>query len=168
MNVCKGALTLRLPDGILSLTNPSGHSALKSLAYRQPNAMPDPNPNVHEAITNGDVPDIHSKILASEFILLSTSKAGENEEENVGALTAELDDVEVLIAFTSEEKAKSFVDEMEEELFSEDESVDGILVDGAAMLEYMPDGYGLLLDPELEPCSLMKPDVTASVLALQP
>jgi len=35
------------------------------------------------------------------------------------------------------------------------------------MLEYMPDGYGLLLDPELEPCSIMKPDVTASVLALQ-
>lgn len=128
--------------------------------------MSDSKPNVHEAITDGDVQDIHSKILASEFILLSTSKADENEEENVGALTAELEDVEVLIAFTSEENAKAFVDGMDD-LFSEDESVDGILVDGAAMLEYMPDGYGLLLDPELEPCSLMKPDVTASVLALQ-
>ena len=53
------------------------------------------------------------------------------------------------------------------DLFSEDESVDGILVDGAAMLEYMPEGYGLLLDPELEPNSLMAPDVTAGVLALQ-
>tara|TARA_Y100000385_G_C13023144_1_gene607116 strand:- start:589 stop:978 length:390 start_codon:yes stop_codon:yes gene_type:complete len=128
--------------------------------------MSDPTPNVHEAITNGDVPDIHSKILASDFILLSTSKADENEEESVGALTAELEDVEVLIAFTSEDNAKAFVDEMDD-LFAEDESVDGILVNGSAMLEYMPDGYGLLLDPELEPCSLMNPDVTASVLALQ-
>ena len=129
--------------------------------------MSDPTPNVHEAITNGDVPEIHSKILASEFILLSTSKAGESEEENIGALTAEVEDIEVLIAFTSEDNAKAFVNEMDN-LFAEDESVDGILVNGSAMLEYMPDGYGLLLDPELKPCSLMKPDVTASVLAFQP
>ena len=151
---------------VYSLADQSGYTATASPDNRQRSAMSDPTPNVHEAITNGDVPDIHSTILASEFILLSTSKAGENEEENVGALTAELEDVEVLIAFTSEDNAKAFVDEMDD-LFAEDESVDGILVDGSAMLEYMPDGYGLLLDPELEPCSLMKPDVTASVLALQ-
>jgi hypothetical protein len=129
--------------------------------------MSDPSPNVHDAISNGNVPDIHSKILASDFILLSTSKAGENDEENVGALTAEVEEVEVLVAFTTEENAKTFVNEMAD-LFSEDESVDGILVDGAAMLEYMPEGYGLLLDPELDPSSLMAPDVTAGVLALQP
>jgi hypothetical protein len=129
--------------------------------------MSDPSPNVHDAILNGNVPDIHSKILASDFILLSTSKAGENDEENVGALTAEVEEVEVLVAFTTEENAKTFVNEMAD-LFSEDESVDGILVDGAAMLEYMPEGYGLLLDPELDPSSLMAPDVTAGVLALQP
>ena len=129
--------------------------------------MSDPTPNVHKAITNGDVPEIHSEILASEFILLSTSKAGESEEENIGALTAEVEDIEVLIAFTSEDNAKAFVNEMDN-LFAEDESVDGILVNGSAMLEYMPDGYGLLLDPELEPCSLMKPELTASVLAFQP
>lgn len=128
--------------------------------------MSDPNPHVHEAITNGNVPDIHSKIIASEFILLSTSKPGENEEESVGALTAELEEVDVLIAFTTEENAKAFVDVMDD-LFAADESVDGILVNGSAMLEYMPDGYGLLLDPEIEPCSLLSPDVTASVLALQ-
>ena len=151
---------------VYSCSDQSGCTAPASPDYRQRSAMSDPTPNVHEAITNGDVPDIHSKILASEFILLSTSKADESEEENVGALTAELEEVEVLIAFTSEENAKAFVDEMAD-LFSEDESVDGILVNGSAMLEYMPDGYGLLLDPELEPCSLMNPDVTASVLALQ-
>jgi hypothetical protein len=128
--------------------------------------MSDQIANLHDAISNGNVPDIHSKILASEFILLSTSKAGEDDDDNVGALTAELEEAEVLVAFTTEENAKTFVDGMAD-LFSEDESVDGILVDGAAMLEYMPEGYGLLLDPELEPNSLMAPDVTAGVLALQ-
>ena len=128
--------------------------------------MSDQIANLHNAISNGNVPDIHSKILASEFILLSTSKAGEDDDDNVGALTAELEEAEVLVAFTTEENAKTFVDGMAD-LFSEDESVDGILVDGAAMLEYMPEGYGLLLDPELEPNSLMAPDVTAGVLALQ-
>ena len=128
--------------------------------------MSDQTANLHDAISNGNVPDIHSKILASEFILLSTSKASEDDDDNVGALTAELEEAEVLVAFTTEENAKTFVDGMAD-LFSEDESVDGILVDGAAMLEYMPEGYGLLLDPELEPNSLMTPDVTAGVLALQ-
>ncbi|MDA7874801.1 hypothetical protein N9B39_02040 [bacterium] len=128
--------------------------------------MSDQIANLHDAISNGNVPDIHRKILASEFILLSTSKAGEDDDDNVGALTAELEEAEVLVAFTTEENAKTFVDGMAD-LFSEDESVDGILVDGAAMLEYMPEGYGLLLDPELEPNSLMAPDVTAGVLALQ-
>ena len=128
--------------------------------------MSDQIANLHDAISNGNVPDIHRKILASEFILLSTSKAGEDDDDNVGALTAELEEAEVLLAFTTEENAKTFVDGMAD-LFSEDESVDGILVDGAAMLEYMPEGYGLLLDPELEPNSLMAPDVTAGVLALQ-
>ncbi len=151
---------------VYSSIDQSGSAATASPDYRQRNAMSDPTPNVHEAITNGDVPDIHSKILASEFILLSTSNADENEGENVGALTAELEDVEVLIAFTSEENAKAFVEEMDD-LFAEDESVDGILVNGSTMLEYMPEGYGLLLDPELEPCSLMNPDVTASILAFQ-
>ena len=128
--------------------------------------MSDQIANLHDAISNGNVPDIHRKILASEFILLSTSKAGEDDDDNVGALTAELEEAEDLVAFTTEENAKTFVDGMAD-LFSEDESVDGILVDGAAMLEYMPEGYGLLLDPELEPNSLMAPDVTAGVLALQ-
>lgn len=128
--------------------------------------MPDTNANLHDAITEGNVPELHTKILASEFVLLSTSKSEDSEDENIGALTAEIQDFEVLVAFTSEENAGNFVQEMSE-LFAEDESVDGILVEGAAMLEYLPEGYGLLLDPELENTSIMEPRMTADILALQ-
>jgi hypothetical protein len=128
--------------------------------------MPDQNSNLHDVISQGNVPEIHSKILASDFILISTSKEGETDDDNIGALTAELEEVEVLVAFTTEANAKIFVDAMAE-FFTEDESVDGIVVDGAAMLDYMPEGYGLLLDAELEINTLMAPNVTAEVLALQ-
>ena len=128
--------------------------------------MSDTNANLHDAITEGNVPELHTKILASEFVLLSTSQSEDSEDENIGALTAEIEDFEVLVAFTSEENAKNFVQEMGE-LFAEDESVDGILVEGAAMLEYLPEGYGLLLDPELENASIMDPRMTADILALQ-
>jgi hypothetical protein len=128
--------------------------------------MSDTNANLHDAITEGNVPELHTKILASEFVLLSTSQSEDSEDENIGALTAEIEDFEVLVAFTSEENAGNFVQEMGE-LFAEDESVDGILVEGAAMLEYLPEGYGLLLDPELENASIMDPRMTADILALQ-
>ncbi|MDE0863765.1 MAG: hypothetical protein OSA98_08255 [Rubripirellula sp.] len=128
--------------------------------------MSDTNANLHDAITEGNVPELHTKILASEFVLLSTSQSEDSEDENIGALTAEIEDFEVLVAFTSEENAKNFVQEMGE-LFAEDESVDGILVEGAAMLEYLPEGYGLLLDPELENASIMDPRMTADIMALQ-
>lgn len=128
--------------------------------------MSEQNSSLHDVISKGNVPEIHSTILASDFVLISTSKAGENDDDTVGALTAELEEVEVLVAFTTEANAKIFVDAMAD-FFEEDESIDGILVDGAAMLDYMPEGYGLLLDAELEINTLMAPNVTAEVLALQ-
>jgi len=128
--------------------------------------MSDQNSNLHDVISRGNVPEIHSTILASDFVLISTSKVGENDDDTIGALTAEIEEVEVLVAFTTEENAKMFVNAMAE-FFEEDESVDGIIVDGAAMLDYMPEGYGLLLDAELETNTLMAPNVTAEVLALQ-
>jgi len=154
------------PKGILP-SSLDRYAASANSESRTPKLiMPDTNTNLHDAITEGNVTELHSKILASEFVLLSTSKAEDNEDENVGALTAEIGDFEVLVAFTSEENAGAFVQEMGE-LFGEDESVDGILVEGAAMLEYLPEGYGLLLDPELENSSIMDPRVTAEILALQ-
>ncbi len=128
--------------------------------------MSDTNDNLHDAITEGNAPDLHRKILASEFVLLSTSRSEDSEDANIGALTAEIGDFEVLVAFTSEENAKAFVQEMDE-IFAEDESVDGILVEGAAMLEYLPEGCGLLFDPELENTSIIDPHKTAEIVALQ-
>ncbi|MGI9470526.1 MAG: SseB family protein [Rubripirellula sp.] len=118
---------------------------------------------LHAAITAGDLPKLRESVLAGEFVLLSTSKSDEDEDENMGALTAEIDEFEVLVAFTSEANAELFVREMGE-LFSDDESVDGVVVEGQAMLDYLPDGYGLLIDPEMENTSVLDPKMTAAVM----
>lgn len=122
-----------------------------------------PDSELHSAVSAGDLDKLRETILKREFVLLSTSKNEDDEDENVGALTAEIDQFEVLVAFTSESNAEVFVREMGD-LFSEDESVDGVVVEGQAMLDYLPEGYGLLIDPELDQTSVMDPQMTSAIM----
>lgn len=124
------------------------------------------NATFHQAVSAGDLDQVREAMFSGEFVLLSTSKSEDEEDQNVGALTAEIDEYEVLVAFTSEDNAKLFVQEMGE-LFAEDESVDGVVVEGKAMLDYLPDGYGLLVDPELENTSVLDPTMIAAINATE-
>jgi hypothetical protein len=114
------------------------------------------------AIDERDAAQVRSLILANEFVLISISDGEDDDDENVGALTAEIGDFDVLVAFTSEENAGVFVGEMGE-LFEEEEGVDGVVVDGEALLEYLPDGFGLLLNPEVEDASIVDPTLAAEI-----
>lgn len=114
------------------------------------------------AIADRDAAKLRSLILASEFVLLSVSE-DEEDEENVGALTAEIGDFEVLVAFTSEQNAGVFVREMGD-LFEDEEGVDGVVVEGEALLEYLPEGFGLLLNPEVEDASVMDPALVTEIV----
>ena len=62
--------------------------------------------------------------------------------QKIGALTAEMGNMQVLVAFTDELTAKAFVDKMAD--FFEDELVEGIAVEGAAMPIVFPKGMILL------------------------
>ena len=116
------------------------------------------------AINERDASQVRSLILAREFVMISIS--GEQEDDdNVGALTAELGDFDVLVVFTSEQNAGVFVREMGE-LFENEEEVDGVFVEGNAMLEYLPDGFGILLDPEVEGVCVIDPTLAAEILEL--
>jgi hypothetical protein len=114
------------------------------------------------AIDERDAAQVRSLILANEFVLISVSEGEDDDEENVGALTAEIGEFDVLVAFTSEQNAGVFVGEMGE-LFEDEEGVDGVVVDGEALLEYLPDGFGLLLNPEVEDASIVDPTLAAEV-----
>ena len=66
------------------------------------------------AIAERDAAQIRSLILDGEFVLLSISEGEDDDEEDVGALTAEVGDFDVLVAFTSEKNAGVFVRETED------------------------------------------------------
>ena len=105
-------------------------------------------------------------ILAGEFVLINVSQDEEDDEEGQGALTAEIDGFEALVMFTSEELAGEFVNG-QEDLFGEDEQVEGIVVEGVALLDYLPEGYGVLVDPEFEQASVLDPALVAEVLGAE-
>ncbi len=115
------------------------------------------------AIEERDSAALRGLILAGEFVLLSVSSDEDDDEESVGALTAEIGDFEVIVAFTTEENAGAFVREMGE-LFEDEEGVDGVVVEGDALLEYLPEGFGLLLNPEIEDAAVIDPALAAEIL----
>ena len=45
----------------------------------------------------------------------------------------------------------------------EDESIDGILIDGPSLLDYLPDDYGILLDAESENALIIEPDLIREI-----
>ena len=70
-------------------------------------------------------------------------------KKSAAETNAELGNLEVLLAFSSEQAAGQFVHDSSD-LFEEDEEVDGLVVDGSAMLEQIPQGFGILLDTETD------------------
>ena len=126
--------------------------------------MSDADATLIAAINERDASQVRAQILAREFVLISIS-GDDDEEESVGALTAELGDFDVLVVFTSEQNAGVFVREMGE-LFENEEEVDGVVVEGEAMLEYLPDDYGILLNPEIESACVIEPTLAAEILQL--
>lgn len=124
--------------------------------------MSDADTTLIAAINERDASQVRSLILAREFVMISIS-GDDDDDESVGALTAELGDFEVLVVFTSEQNAGVFVREMGE-LFENEEEVDGVIVEGDAVLEYLPEGFGMLLNPEVESVTLIDPKLASEIL----
>jgi len=114
------------------------------------------------AIPERDAEQLRSLIVASEFVLISIGEEDDGEE-NVAALTAEVGDFDVLVVFTSEQNASHFVGEMGE-LFEDEEDVEGVVVEGDALLGYLPDGFGLLINPEVEEANVIDPTLVTEIL----
>jgi excinuclease UvrABC helicase subunit UvrB len=94
------------------------------------------------------------------------SDGSEEDEEGSGALTAEIDGEDALVVFTNETLAGQFVKE-QEDLFEDSEEVEGLVVDGEALLEYLPEGFGMLIDPEVEESAMIEPELAAQVVSIK-
>ncbi len=125
------------------------------------------------AIESRHADQILEQIQTREFILIRVNdddEEGENqpdvaddEYENIGALTATIDAENVLVSFTSESAAGKFVEAMGAELFAEGEAIDGFMVDGKTLLEYLPEHFGLLINPENELTAVIDAALAAQI-----
>jgi hypothetical protein len=118
-------------------------------------------------IVDRDAAAIRRQIIQREFILINVSDGEDDDDdgEEMGALTAEIDDFDVLVVFTSEEHAGRFVEGMGE-LFEEEDEVTGFVVDGNALLEYLPESYGLLINAESDGAQVIDPLLLGEVLGI--
>lgn len=116
---------------------------------------------VISVIDAGDFRRLHEWIIGKQFVLISIQDEEDNEDA-MGAITAEVDGMDVLVAFTSESLAGEFVDKRSE-LFDSADQVQGFIVHGDALLDYLPENYGLLLDPECEQTALIEPSLAQQI-----
>ena len=115
-----------------------------------------------DAILAQNVAEARTHFYQTEFVLIKVSDSEQEEDDHLGALTANVEDFDVLVVFTNEQFATDFVGKMGE-LFEEDEEIEGFFVDGDAILEYLPEEFGLLINPEHEPTAVMQPSLLAQI-----
>ena len=119
-----------------------------------------------DAITDRDAAAIRQEMTGAEFVLISMSDGEDDDDEGSGALTAEIDGHDALVVFTSESLAGDFV-QGQEDLFEDSEEVEGLVVDGEALLDYLPEGFGMLIDPEVDEAAMIDPALAAQVVAIK-
>lgn len=118
------------------------------------------------AIDDRDAKHLFQLILDQQFVLISINEdEDEDDADAMGAITAEVEDYEVLVAFTSESLAEEFINVMGD-MFGENDQVQGFIVEGDALLEYLPENYGLLLNPETDHTALVEPTLVRTVIAI--
>ena len=118
------------------------------------------NESIQQAVADREVNQLLSLIKDNEFILISNSE--DDEGQNFGAFVAEIEDMEALLVFSTNEVAKSFVDDADTMIAADDE-IDGIIIEGEALLQYLPKDYGILLDAESDDALIIEPELIKAV-----
>src|SRR6185503_20653491 len=115
---------------------------------------------LNDAITRDDASQVAAIIAHQEFTLIETPE--DSEEGSRAAMTGEVDDFPVLLAFTSGQHASKFADTMPE-INQDDGGVPGFIVDGNNLVTNAPDGFGLLLNMESDDVIVVLPGLVDRV-----
>ena len=99
------------------------------------------------AIEQRDAVLVRRLIDSAEFVLLTMSDEDDDDEEGANVFSTDLDGMDLLVAFTNEQAAGDFVHSMEE-IYEDGDEIEGYVLDGDALLQYMPPEHGLYLNPE--------------------
>ncbi|KAA5539285.1 hypothetical protein FYK55_24535 [Roseiconus nitratireducens] len=114
-----------------------------------------------DALEQRDAVLVRQLMAEAEFVLLSLPDE-DDDEDAANVLSADIDDMEVLVAFTNEKAAEAFVQSMDE-MYDEDDEIEGYVLQGDALLDYMPPDHGLLLNPESDDALIIDLDLITLV-----
>jgi hypothetical protein len=101
-----------------------------------------------------------AKWLDGEYFLIEIG----SDEENAFALNIEVDDIPAMVAFSSEENIQEFVNGNPE--FFEEDSVSAFRLSTFDMLDGLPEGLALVIDPGAEDTVLIPSDLIAEAIPL--
>lgn len=109
-----------------------------------------------DALSNDDQQEIARLIPEHTFFLIDIG----SDEDEANALALEVDDYQALAVFLSQTHVQIFVDQGE--LFEEGEDVNCFCWTGREIFEIIPEGLGILYNPDSDDCFVMDPEVVAS------
>ncbi|MEM1224376.1 MAG: SseB family protein [Planctomycetota bacterium] len=121
---------------------------------------------IESAIEQRDAESLAAHLAQAQFVLIHVQEHDTDEpdgDDELGALTADVNDEPCLVAFASEEHASQFVDH-QREIFADDDEVGGFVVSGEVMLDYLGDEYGLLINPESDQAAWLDRELIADIL----
>ncbi len=119
-----------------------------------------PSESLVQAVARGDASEIAGFIDKQNFTVIEVSEASDGGGK--AALTAEVDDFQVLVAFTSKDHAGRFAGATPE-LLDVDGSMSAFDVTGSALLTYLPEDCGVLLNPESDDCVVLPPSLIEQI-----
>lgn len=114
------------------------------------------------AIEKRDAVLVRQLMDKCEFVLLTMSDEEDDDDEGANVFSTDLDGMELLVAFTNEQAAGDFVHSMEE-IYEEGDEIEGYVLDGHALLDYMPPEHGLYLNPESDDSLVIDHDLLSLV-----
>ena len=99
------------------------------------------------AIEQRDAVLVRQLLDSAEFVLLTIPDEDDDDEEGASVFSTDIDGMDLVVAFTNEQAAGEFVHSMED-IYEEGDDIEGYVMDGDALLQYMPPEHGLYLNPE--------------------
>lgn len=128
--------------------------------------MSEPDDAVSElaaAVDSGDAAAVAEWFVERNLTLVETPHSW--DDDGRAALTAELDGFSVLVAFSSDQQAATFAGQMPD-MLAADGKLPAFVVFGPSFLATLPDGFGVLLNPETDDCVVLPPDLMQEVKAI--
>jgi phage FluMu protein Com len=128
-----------------------------------PTARPHSDSPLVRAVGRGNAVEVAKLLRRQDFTIIEATE--ESDGGGKAAVMAQVDGFSVLVAFTSRGHAERFAGAVPG-MLGDDGTMPAFVVAGKDLLTYLPDGHGVLLNPETEDAAVVPPDLVDEIKSL--